>query len=1053
MRLFTRTRGRAHQPARRRALLALERLEDRQLLAATVYTVGNLYDGGPGSLANAVDQANHQATQAPNPDGSIIQFAPGLAGSTVHMSSTLDLTETDGPERIVGPAGSITLTTGGAATVLAVEHGTLAALTCMNITGGAASVPNALDTTPGNTTLCGGGIFTDGNLTLTNCIINNNTAAYAGGGIFAQRHGALTVIDSTISNNTSNAGGGIYNEDGTLVVINSTIDHNTATSTATDGYGVYNGGGIYNNGPYISGTKIGAMTLINTTIVGNTAPDAAGIYENGTTALITNCTITGNTATDANAYGYSGAGIGNWGGVDQNGNTITDNMVLNNTIVAGNFNSSSNVSADIFGPVVGSHNLVGTGSNLVDGVDGNQVGVTNLGLGSLAYNGGPTQTILPLSGSPVINTGSVALAVDAAGLPLTTDQRGMARTINGAVDIGATEVGGGTVVQRVALDITWASPADITYGTALSSTQLDATTRYNGTAVSGQFVYTPAVGTVLHAGQGQLLSARFIPDDQVDYTNTDALTTINVNPVALTITANDASKVAGTSNPQFTASGAGWVNGDTLASLRTPPTLSTAATDSSPVGQYAIIASGAADSDYIISYQPGTFTVTAAPAQTAPTLTVTDAGGVYNGSAYAATANVDSIEGVPVTLDYQQGTTDLGSTAPINAGSYEVTAYFAGSTDYTPASASTQFTITKATPTITVTDAGGTYNGAAHPATLSVTAIEGVPVTLRYWQDAAPMIDLGTQAPSNAGTYEVYANFAGSADYAPVYANELSDQVQFTIAKATATIVVTPYSVTYNGAAHTATSAVPGVNLTGTTHTNAGTYQDSWSFTDSTGNYNSTTGTVTDTIAKANAVITVAGYNVVYNGATHAATGAVHGVNGVVLAGLNLVSTVHVNAGTYHDVWSFTDSTGNYNSASGPVTNLIQKANAYIVVNGYIVLYNGAPHVATGAAYGVNGAQLAGLNLASTVHVAIGAYRDTWSFIDHTGNYNNANGTVADTIYGIKMVPTVVVTPTLKWFLTPEWARNWRGRWMWQRGWVPRIVQVPAIKMVPVYYT
>ena len=56
--------------------------------------------------------------------------------------------------------------------------------------------------------------------------------------------------------------------------------------------------------------------------------------------------------------------------------------------------------------------------------------------------------------------------------------------------------------------------------------------------------------------------------------------------------------------------------------------------------------------------------------------------------------------------------------------------------------------------------------------------------------------------------------------------------------------------------------------------------------------------------------------------------------------------------------------------------------------------------------------------------MAIGAYRDTWSFIDHTGNYNNASGTVADTIYKIKRVPTVVVTPTLKWFLTPEWAHQ-----------------------------
>ena len=243
-------------------------------------------------------------------------------------------------------------------------------------------------------------------------------AAYAGGGIYVDSRAnnpdwmtvpsaALTLIDSTISSNTSNAGGGIYNEDGTLVVINSTISHNTATSTATDGYGIYNGGGIYNNGPYVSGTKIGAMTLINTTIAGNTAPDASGIYENGTTGLITNCTITGNIATDGNASGFTGAGVGNWD------NGLTGNLTLNNTIVAGNFNTSNalgngNVSADIGGPVVGSYNLVGTGSNLVDGVDGNHVGVTNLGLGSLAYNGGPTQTILPLSGSPVINTGNMS---------------------------------------------------------------------------------------------------------------------------------------------------------------------------------------------------------------------------------------------------------------------------------------------------------------------------------------------------------------------------------------------------------------------------------------------------------------------------------------------------------------------------------------------------------------------------------------------------------------------------------------------------------------------
>ena len=79
----------------------------------------------------------------------------------------------------------------------------------------------------------------------------------------------------------------------------------------------------------------------------------------------------------------------------------------------------------------------------------------------------------------------------------------------------------------------------------------------------------------------------------------------------------------------------------------------------------------------------------------------------------------------------------------------------------------------------------------------------------------------------------------------------------FTIRKANATIVVTPYSVAYNGAAHTATGTAKGVlnenliglNLSGTTHTNPGDYlTDPWTFTDVTGNYNNANGTVHDRI-------------------------------------------------------------------------------------------------------------------------------------------------------------------------------------------------------------
>ena len=81
-----------------------------------------------------------------------------------------------------------------------------------------------------------------------------------------------------------------------------------------------------------------------------------------------------------------------------------------------------------------------------------------------------------------------------------------------------------------------------------------------------------------------------------------------------------------------------------------------------------------------------------------------------------------------------------------------------------------------------------------------------------------------------------------------------------TVDKADAEIDVTPYSVTYNATSHTSDGAVTGAfgeNLCGldvsaTTHTNAGDYSDdAWTFTDTTGNYNDDSGTVEDVIAKA----------------------------------------------------------------------------------------------------------------------------------------------------------------------------------------------------------
>ena len=79
------------------------------------------------------------------------------------------------------------------------------------------------------------------------------------------------------------------------------------------------------------------------------------------------------------------------------------------------------------------------------------------------------------------------------------------------------------VTSREPSAITWANPAGIVYGTALSATQLNATT-----TVAGTFVYDPPAGTVLQYGAGQILSVTFTPDDLVTYAPATATVTIDV---------------------------------------------------------------------------------------------------------------------------------------------------------------------------------------------------------------------------------------------------------------------------------------------------------------------------------------------------------------------------------------------------------------------------------------------------------------------------------------------------------------------------------------------
>ena len=470
-----------------------------------------------------------------------------------------------------------------------------------------------------------------------------------------------------------------------------------------------------------------------------------------------------------------------------------------------------------------------------------------------------------------------------------------------------------------------------------------------------------------------------------NYTLTPPSAPANITAVSLTITASSPSVTYGDSVPTITPGFSGFVNSESSSVLTTQPSCSTTYTPSANAGNSpSTSCAGAVDPNYSFVYVNGAVTIAKANAA----VSVNPYNVTYDGGAHTATGAATGVKGESLSGP------DLSGTTHTLAGAYTDAWTFTDSTgNYNNASGTVNDAIAKAQANITVTGYSVTYDGGAHTASGSATGAGGVVLA---------GLDLSGTTHVNAGNRTDSWTFTDSTGN---YANA-GGTVTDTIAKASAAIAVAPYNVTYDGTAHTATGTATGVkgeslsglNLSGTTHTNAGNWTDTWTFTDLTGNYSSTSGTAGDSIARANATITVTGYGVTYDGNAHTATGSATGIGGVALSGLSLAGTSHTNAGSWTDTWTFTDLTGNYNSGSGAANDSIARANAMINVTPYSVIYDGNAHTAAGAATGVNSVSLSGLNLSGTTHTNAGNWTDSWTFADSAGNYNSTSGTVSDSI-------------------------------------------------------
>jgi fibronectin-binding autotransporter adhesin len=475
-----RTSGRGSVALRRRqrwlmrpTLLALEQ---RALLSTIV--VNNPTDtpvAGDIDLRQAIALANVNGGDEAIVFDSTVFNAP----LTITLAGTqLELSDTTGTVSITGPAAGVTISGGGASRVFQVDDAVTASFTGLTIADG-------------STSGTGGGVNVNGGaVTLTDCTISGNTSGNLGGfggygGGLANAGGNVALYGCTIRGNTvadGSGGGGLATlTTGTTTLTDCTISENTcegvdaagdglilfgqnALSTLTDctvsgNLGGHAGGGL---AVYFGDTAV----LTNRTVSGNsTSGSGGGLNIKGTgTAVLTNCTVSGNSA------GVNGGGVCSLygssssltnctisnntasyvGGVLGEGSSITEN----NTIVAGNSHGDFNIA----GSPIGSHNLIG----------GDPV------LAPLGNYGGPTQTMPELPGSPALGAGSVALAVDPQGNPLTTDQRGLPRITSETLDIGAFQSEGFTFTL-----VPGSTPQTSTIGTAFANPLAVAVTAKN----------------------------------------------------------------------------------------------------------------------------------------------------------------------------------------------------------------------------------------------------------------------------------------------------------------------------------------------------------------------------------------------------------------------------------------------------------------------------------------------------------------------------------------------------------------------------------------------
>ena len=279
----------------------------------------------------------------------------------------------------------------------------------------------------------------------------------------------------------------------------------------------------------------------------------------------------------------------------------------------------------------------------------------------------------------------------------------------------------------------------VAFGTTLSG-EPDITCEATATSPVGEYDIVASKGTV------------------TNYNDTYVNGKLIIIEAPLTITAKNYTIKQGETLPTFDATYEGFKNDETSQALTTQPTITTTATSSSAPGTYDIVVSGAAATNYDITYVKGTLTITQADAVTVVAKSYSRQYGEAN-PAFDYTSSGAALSGTPSLT--------CAATATSPVGEYDIVASKGTVTNYNDTYVNGKLTVTKAPLTITAKNFAIKqgealpsfeieYSGFMNGETSSVLATQ-------------PTITCSASSSSAPGTYDIVVSGADAANYSITY--------------------------------------------------------------------------------------------------------------------------------------------------------------------------------------------------------------------------------------------------------------------------------------------